>query len=53
MGISRLVASRILNHAESFIAAAYNRHSYEMEKQEALSRRAGKLKARIERRAQR
>lgn len=38
MGISRLVVSKILNHAESGITAVYDRHSYDPEKREALDR---------------
>jgi integrase len=36
MGISRLVVSKILNHAESGITSVYDRHSYDKEKREAL-----------------
>lgn len=36
MGISRLVVSKILNHAESGVTAVYDRHSYDREKKEAL-----------------
>ncbi len=36
MGISRLVVSKILNHAESGITAVYDRHSYDAEKRQAL-----------------
>lgn len=38
MGISRLVVSKILNHAESGITAVYDRHSYDREKRAALVR---------------
>ena len=43
MGISRLVVSRILNHAESGITAVYDRHSYDDEKREALNQWAQSL----------
>jgi integrase len=36
MGISRLVVSKILNHAEPGITAVYDRHSYDREKRVAL-----------------
>ncbi len=36
MGISRLVVSKILNHAESGVTAIYDRHSYDEEKRKAL-----------------
>jgi integrase len=36
MGISRLVVSRILNHAEPGVTAVYDRHSYDFEKCAAL-----------------
>ena len=36
IGISRLVVSKILNHAESGVTAVYDRHSYDKEKQDAL-----------------
>ena len=36
-GISRLVVSKILNHAESGITAVYDRHSYDIEKRKALT----------------
>lgn len=43
MGISRLVVSKILNHAESGITAVYDRHSYDAEKREALNRWSSQL----------
>ena len=43
MGISRLVVSKILNHAESGITAVYDRHSYDAEKREALIQWAARL----------
>ncbi len=36
MGISRLVIAKILNHAESSVTAVYDRHSYDLEKQNAI-----------------
>ena len=36
MGVSRLVVSKILNHAERGVTAVYDRHSYDKEKREAL-----------------
>ncbi|MBF0383933.1 MAG: tyrosine-type recombinase/integrase [Magnetococcales bacterium] len=36
MGISRLVVSKILNHAEAGVTAVYDRHSYDEEKRQAL-----------------
>lgn len=35
-GISRLVVSKILNHAERGVTAVYDRHSYDIEKRQAL-----------------
>jgi integrase len=35
-GISRLVVSKILNHAEPGVTAVYDRHSYDFEKRAAL-----------------
>lgn len=43
VGISRLVVSKVLNHAESGITAVYDRHSYDAEKRQALVRWAGRL----------
>ena len=37
IGISRLVVSKILNHAEPGITAVYDRHSYDHEKRAALN----------------
>lgn len=45
MGISRLVVSKILNHVERGITAVYDRHSYDLEKRQALEAWAHKLKA--------
>jgi integrase len=36
IGISRLVVSKILNHAEPGVTAVYDRHSYDAEKRAAL-----------------
>ncbi len=36
LGIPRLVVSKILNHADSSVTAVYDRHSYDMEKKNAL-----------------
>jgi integrase len=36
MGISRLVVSKILNHVERGVIAVYDRHSYDLEKRQAL-----------------
>jgi integrase len=36
LGISRLVVSKILNHAEPGVTAVYDRHSYDREKRTAL-----------------
>ncbi len=43
MGTSRLVISKILNHAEQSITAIYDRHSYDKEKRQALNMWARKL----------
>jgi integrase len=37
IGLSRLVVSKILNHAEIGVTAVYDRHSYDVEKREALN----------------
>ncbi len=42
-GISRLVVSKILNHAERSVTAIYDRHSYDKEKQHALEAWSTKL----------
>jgi hypothetical protein len=47
MGISRLVVSKILNHAEPGVTAVYDRHSYDMEKQDALERWGEKVETMI------
>lgn len=36
-GVSRLVVAKILNHAETGVTAVYDRHSYDAEKQAALT----------------
>ena len=43
MGTSRLVVSKILNHVEKGVTAIYDRHSYDLEKQQALERWENKL----------
>lgn len=43
LGISRLVVSKILNHAESSVTAIYDRHSYDTEKRQAIDIWANKL----------
>jgi integrase len=37
IGVSRLVVSKILNHAEPGVTAVYDRHSYDAEKRAALA----------------
>ena len=44
-GISRLVVSKILNHAEPGITAVYDRHSYDREKRAALDAWGARLEA--------
>jgi integrase len=43
MGIPRLTVKKILNHVEREITAVYDRHSYDMEKREALEAWAKRL----------
>ncbi len=43
MGISRVVISKILNHAETGITAVYDRHGYDSEKRNSLNAWALKL----------
>jgi integrase len=43
IGISRLVVSKILNHAEPGVTAVYDRHSYDGEKRAALAAWAARL----------
>ncbi len=45
MDISRLVVSKILNHAENGVTAVYDRHSYDLEKRQALEAWGEKLEA--------
>jgi integrase len=45
IGISRLVVSKILNHAEPGITAVYDRHSYNHEKRAALDAWGARLEA--------
>lgn len=47
ISVSRLVVSKILNHAEKGITAVYDRHSYDAEKRQALDTWARKLRALI------
>ena len=42
IGMSRLVVSKILNHAEPGVTAVYDRHSYDFER-DALDRRSARL----------
>ena len=43
IGISRLVVSKILNHAEPGVTAVYDRHSYDPEKRAALDAWSNRL----------
>jgi hypothetical protein len=43
IGISRLVVSKILNHAEPGITAVYDRHGYDREKRAALDAWSARL----------
>lgn len=43
LGISRLVVSKILNHVESSVTAIYDRHTYDLEKRNALDKWSKKL----------
>ncbi len=43
IGISRLVVSKILNHAEPGVTAVYDRHSYDREKRAALDAWSSRL----------
>lgn len=45
IGIPRFVVARVLNHAETGVTAVYDRHSYDLEKRDALNRWADKLRA--------
>lgn len=47
LGVSRLVVSRVLNHAERGVTAIYDRHSYDAEKRAALEAWEQKLRALI------
>ena len=44
-GVSRLIVSKILNHAERGVTAVYDRHSYDDEKRSALDWWAARLHA--------
>jgi len=48
MGISRLVVSKLLNHVERGVTAVYDRHSYDLEKRQALESWARRLQAIVE-----
>jgi integrase len=43
LGVARLVLGKILNHVDSSVTAIYNRHSYDMEKQAALTTWSAKI----------
>jgi integrase len=43
IGVSRLVVSKILNHAEPGVTAVYDRHSYDSEKRAALDAWSNRL----------
>jgi integrase len=45
MGISRLVISKVLNHAEQGVTAVYDRHTYDREKRQALDAWSTQLEA--------
>jgi integrase len=45
MGIPRLVVSKILNHTEPGVTRIYDRHSYDLEKQDALHRWGERVQA--------
>jgi integrase len=49
IGISRLVVSKILNHAEPGVTAVYDRHSYDREKSAALDTWGARLEGIIRR----
>jgi integrase len=52
IGISRLVVSKILNHAEPGVTAVYDRHSYDAEKRAALDAWGARLEEIIGTRAE-
>jgi integrase len=52
IGISRLVVSKILNHAEPGVTAVYDRHSYDREKSAALDTWGARLEEIITARAE-
>jgi integrase len=43
LGVARLVLGKILNHVDSSVTAVYDRHSYDMEKQAALTTWSAKI----------
>ena len=48
IGIPRLVVSKILNHMERGVTAVYDRHSYDLEKRQALETWGRKLQGIVE-----
>jgi integrase len=44
IGVSRIAISKILNHVETGVTAIYDRHGYDAEKREALTRWALELR---------
>lgn len=48
IGIPRFVVARVLNHVETGVTAVYDRHSYDLEKRDALNRWADKLQVILE-----
>jgi len=52
MGVSRVVISKVLNHAESGVTAVYDRHGYDDEKRQALDAWGRKLVEMCEREPQ-
>ena len=47
LGYSRFIVERILNHADTSVAAVYDRYSYEKEKREALNALSSKIEGLI------
>jgi hypothetical protein len=45
IGVPRLVVAKILNHVEQGVTQVYDRHSYDLEKRQALGAWAEKLLA--------
>lgn len=44
LGVSRLVVSKLLNHADRTVTAIYDRHSYDNEKKQAMDAWSAKLR---------